>query len=85
MHNESAWLFQRCRIAIQNSGFKATLISILIGSVSVQQTVHIEQGTRSHRNQQAVHIDARHSFTSTRVNGMVVQLVHIEKYTLSAR
>ena len=45
----------------------------------------IEQGTRSHRNWQAVHIDAGHSFTSTRVNGLLVQLVHIENCTLSAR
>ena len=65
MHKEIAWLFQRCRIAIQNFGFKATLISILIGSVPVQQTVHIEQGTRSHRNQQAVHIETGKLFTST--------------------
>jgi hypothetical protein len=49
MHKENAWLFQRCRIAIQNFGFKATLISILIGSVPVRQTVHIERATRHHR------------------------------------
>ena len=41
--------------------------------------------SRSHRNWQAVHIDAGHSFTSTRVNGLLVQLVHIENCTLSAR
>ena len=41
--------------------------------------------SRSHRNWQAVHIDAGHSFTSTRVNGLVVQLVNIENCTLSAR
>ena len=41
--------------------------------------------SRSHRNRQAVHIDAGHSFTSTCVNGLVVQLVHIENCTLSAR
>lgn len=40
---------------------------------------------RSHRNWQAVHIDAGHSFTSTRVNGLLVQLVHIENCTLPAR
>ena len=54
-------------------------------SLIIWQTVHIEQSTRSHRNRQAVHIDAGHSFTSTRVNGLVVQLVHIENCTLSAR
>ncbi len=39
--------------------------------------------SRSHRNWQAVHIDAGHSFTSTRMNGLVVHLVHIENCTLS--
>ena len=39
----------------------------------------------SHRRQQPVHIDASNPFTSTRVNEMLVQLVHIENCTLSAR
>ena len=51
--------FQHCSIAIHYSGFKATPVSILIGSVPVRQSVHVEQGTRSHRNRQAVHIDPR--------------------------
>ena len=42
----------------------AFLCCNLIGSVSVQQTVHIEQGIRSHRNQQAVHIETGKLFTS---------------------
>ena len=80
MHKEIAWLFH----AILYSGLKPHQY-LFIGSVPVRQTVHIEQGTRSHRNRQAVHIDAGHSFTSTRVNGLLVQLVHIENCTLSAR
>ena len=57
-------------------------VSILIGSVPGRQIVHIEQGTRSHRNWQAVHIDAGLPFTSTRVNVLVVHFVHIKNCTL---
>ncbi len=61
----------------------------LIGSVPVWQTVHIEQGTRSHRNRQAVHIETGKLFTSTPgtrshrldVNEMVAQIVNIENET----
>ena len=63
----------------------AFLCCNLIGSVSVQQTVHIEQGTRSHRNQQAVHIDAGLPFTSTRVNEMGDQPVNIENETAHSK
>jgi len=50
-------------------GSDVTPISILIRSVSFSQ---------------AVHIDASNPFISTPVNGLVVHLVHIENYTLSA-
>nr|DAT78345.1 MAG TPA: hypothetical protein [Caudoviricetes sp.] len=63
----------------------AFLCRNLIGSVPVWQTVHIEQGTRSHRNGQPVHIDAGHSFTSTRVNEMGDQPVNIENETETSK
>ena len=65
MRKESAWLFWCHPLIYMLSGSYATPISILIGSVSARQTVHIEQGTRSHRNQQADHIETGKLFTST--------------------
>ena len=70
--------FDSAKVVLVNEGK-------LIGSVSVRQTVHIEQGTRSHRNQQAVHIDAGLPFTSTRVNEMGDQPVNIENETAHSK
>ena len=41
----------------------------------------LKQPIRSHRNQQAVHIDAGLPFTSSRVNGVGDRLIHIENET----
>ena len=84
---------------LQGAGL-AFFVPYLIGSVSVRHPVHIERATRqhrkrarkilehssrSHRNPQAVHIDAGHSFTSTRVNEMGDQPVNIENETAHSK
>ena len=84
-------LDQRCRETsgdfgvIQATATCATTLLAGIPFTSSGQPVNIENGQQSYSINQPVHIDASKPFTSTRVNGLVVQLVHIENCTLSAR
>jgi len=53
--------------------------------VPVRQTVHIEQGTRSHRNQQVVHSDSRERVGRSSCSHRETHPVGVEKCTLSGR